>query len=1312
MVVVMSREKKLGWSDFLEYELLKGKLDAIGYPQLENVKQVWQTWYMKYKEKDIPAGDEIWFRLRLLEIDPVEDKDDIFIIKKCEGDHRDCVSYLRTLLEKGRKTTGLVDPDEEYSELMGNIQLASKEELNITSLPGRPRYAIVFSNRGITFIGPSPVRDPDAIIKSPDKITEAFKKKLKSLARSLNKPSKFVVVPLNKLIEDREIAEYYFPTVWKAIFDRRDIIEDFFQLFRLARSYLYDLYKNHEITGITDDREIGYFIDELMLQLLIVWYLQSRGFLPEGREKPYLIEKFLEVKDRGKYSYFEFLKRLFKIMMGNDEECAINDENTFAECPELGRIFITGPAPFLTSIEKLDQVKIPNKAFYFSTPEGLKKGLDYLVTEKPKNLKEKMRELGEEGVPVLAIFESRDWTSEGAEGEIDRYVIGAIFEKLLDPEARKGRGAYYTPEEITKYIAENTIKPYLIDKLNEEFETEYNTLDDFFNEDWKRNGTDKSQKERQYIFLFNELRNLKIIDPAVGSGHFLESAIEVLVDIYKQIRNAVIDYGFNESEFAITTVDKNGELVKVPITELKAGDEFKLKIMFYIIISSNIYGVDIDPRAVSLTRARLFLTLAESFDPTDVYIRFPNVHFNIRPGNSLIGFITVEELYSLLIKEEKGKLDRWLTFSKPASTTGSSKVNLSLQGDTKDYIGRIEEKLKNEPEFADGRSVVNELRKLEVSLNTQLTRELFKRFLRLKSKLARILLVSLDTKYAQEIIKLLDEMTNAVNDNLNQELAESLVESLKEKNIKINMENLKELLDDLSKIGTFHWPWEFPEVFMEKGGFDIVIGNPPYGEINKTNNNKKLARLLSILYKDKKVLGYKLQDEGRKVNIYKVFLERSYDLLAKGGYLGMIFPAPFLNDSTSVGLRKTFFEKGVVRKVLEFPEKTGVFKGSGVTQAVTITLLQKVYGKSEDGDTGDYSFDLVTGITPEGIRNLNALVPIRVSKSALRELTGSSYVVPLVGTQEEWEILAHLSRFPKLDSVSAELKQGDINETKDKEFLGDEPDDPKVFLVKGIHLDRYYVNLDPNGPKPRWVKDFNRLVEKYPSVRENIRKERLGWRAVVNKAQVPRLKFSLVPRNVVLTHAIDFMVLNDDRVSPKYLLALLNSRLLDWFFQRFSSSNNITMPEVRRLPVVLADRETQRILERLGEYLTFLKIMENEAEDEKTARGYREAFEFFDNLREAIVYSLYFGDVLKERAPIDEIGRKLEDIPFDEWFEEYHNKGLTEETERFNELSKGISTKLERLCLILKEESSREYITALQHEWIPTIEERFQRPLR
>ena len=1298
----MSGKKKLGWNDFLEYELLKDKLDAIGYPQLESVKQVWQTWYMKYKEKDIPAGDEIWFRLRLLEIDPIEDKDDILIIKKCEGNHRDCVNYLKILLEKGRKTTGLVDPEEEYSELMGNIQLASKEELNITSLPGRPRYAIVFSNRGITFIGPSPVRDPDAIIKSPDKITEAFKKKLKSLTRSLNKPSKFVVVPLNKLTEDREIVEYYFPTVWKAIFDRRDIIEDFFQLFRLARSYLYDLYKNHEITGITDDREIGYFIDELMLQLLIVWYLQSKGFLPEGREKPYLIEKFLEVKDKGEYSYFEFLKRLFKVMMGNDEECAINDENTFAECPDLGRVFITGPAPFLTSIEKLDQVKIPNKAFYFSTPKGLKKGPDYLVTEKPKNLKEKMRELGEEGVPVLAIFESRDWTSEGAEGEIDRYVIGAIFEKLLDPEARKGRGAYYTPEEITKYIAENTINPYLIDRLNEEFETEYKTLDDFFNEDWKRNGTDKSQKERQYILLFNELRNLKIIDPAVGSGHFLESAIEVLVDIYKQIRNAVIDYGFNESEFAITTVDRNGELVKVPITELKAGDEFKLKIMFYIIISSNIYGVDIDPRAVSLTRARLFLTLAESFDPTGVYIRFPNVHFNIRPGNSLIGFITVEELYSLLTKEEKGKLDKWLTFSKPASKTGSPKVNLSLQGDTKDYIERIEEKLKNEPEFADGRSVVNELRKLKVSLNTQLTKELFKRFLRLKSKLMRILLVSLDTKYAQEIIKLLDEMTNAVNYNLNQELAESIVESLKD-TIKMNVEDLKGQLDDLSKIGSFHWPWEFPEVFMrENPGFDIVIGNPPYiASAGRTgisaSIDSELKELLNLLYSTAK----------GQYDIFGIFVERGLAITRKEGHFGFILPDSILVREHHMHLREFILKNSRIKTIVQLGK---AFENAETTNAIILLKRTNVQDSYK-------FFGIYCPLKyPENIKLLNQIDQELTAQGKLQQYirtidTKNIERMPKLeflinASSTTFKILSYLlsPAFYRLSDVAKVFRGEEIG--KRAQVLFDEHVKNTEPILAGEDFTRYcLIKIDKFIPREKIKKDIHRYQK----------------RKILLRQTSDRIQGVYDPVGVVAIKSV-YCVYQDADIGKgidiKALYFILNSSVPTWFYKEIFGKYKLAYPQINQstLLMVPVPPHIPPITKHIGEYISMLYQLSCGTEANETHLSTIK--EFFEELGESIVYWMYFYRTIENykelSGTLSLIENQLHTINYDRWAELYWKKHLGEHLtpEDEKELEKLEKENMETIRRVYKNLKKDERVTMWikkikSHNWVRTIESSF-----
>ncbi|AEK73452.1 hypothetical protein GQS_07780 [Thermococcus sp. 4557] len=1272
---MMRRNHEIVWKDFLNYKTLKEKLNDLGYPELDNVKIVWQTWYRKYSEKDIPPGDEVWFRLRSLDIDPVEDRDRILIIKNCEDSYRDCVSYLKTILN--RETIGLVDPDEDYRELIESIRLLSKEELRRTSLPGRPQYAIVFSERGLTFIGPSATQTIDTLVKSPDKISKAFQEKLKNLARSLSRPEKYVVVSIDKLA-DKSVAKNYFPKVWQEIFDRRDIIEEFFQLFKLARDYMY-----RELQGITDDTEKRQFVDELMLQLLIVWYLQSKGFLPEGNEQPYLIKKFLEVKDQGEYSYFEFLKRLFNVMMGNVEDCKLGDDGAFAECPDLGRVFITGPAPFLTSLEKIEQVRIPNKVFYFFTEDGIKQGLNYLITVNPmrsrgnKNLLESMlqEELNEGGVPVLAIFESRDWTVEGVEGEIDRYVIGAIFEKLLDPEARKGQGAYYTPEEITKYIAENTIKPYLVDKLNHEFKTEYQTLDEFFNEELEK--TNRDLKEKQYEFLFNELRNLKILDPAVGSGHFLESAIEVLVDIYKQIRNAVLDYSFDESKFTITTADKKGGLVNIPITKLRAGDEFNLKIMFYVIISRNIYGVDIDPRAVSLARARLFLTLAESFDPSGVYIRFPNVHFNIRPGNSLIGFTTIEELQTLLTKEEKNKLDRWLTFNKRSSGKGPSRVNLSLSADTKEYIESIEEKLNP----TQDRSIDDELKKLKVNLNTQLTEDLMRRFLRLKSRLAEILLVSLDTKYAQEIIRLLEEMTGAVNDNLNHEFAESLVKILREKGgkkSKITSDQLKELLDDLSKVGSFHWPWEFPEVFLrESPGFDVVIGNPPYGNILDDIELKIISFDPGYRWKTFK------RDKARKgsKNAATIFVERSYSLIRENGRFGMILPNSIERIPEFAKIRSALLNEVRVYEIVDegFP-----FSGANLEMATIFYVKQK----------------------------LNRNYPVRcISRKINGEWIFEKYKAQELGYfplyyDEVYDYILSLS----------DIQFGGIKAIQGRPRKADYIQGQGIRCISAKVIDPYLLKLD---------KDTHRIVSPTFNYIDSEYEKQLLITPYFFGTDLESLKKNVLEVAIkptgFITDGTAILLIPLKAEYFFYYQILLNSKLCNYVVKRYIlnySIRDITIRDstISRIPI--RHPKDSGVFTILATYLNFyFQVSYKKPQQTVPVEG-----TLLKKLCDSLIYELYFKEKFyqdglypqPEEYLLQAVSKHLKAINYDRWAELYWKKQIegqltVSEEKELMELEKENMKTIEKVYKRLKED--KEIVSWIEkiksHEWVKRIENGF-----
>jgi hypothetical protein len=206
----------------------------------------------------------------------------------------------------------------------------------------------------------------------------------------------------------------------------------------------------------------------------------------------------------------------------------------------------------------------------------------------------------------------------------------------------------------------------------------------------------------------------------------------------------------------------------------------------------------------------------------------------------------------------------------------------------------------------------------------------------------------------------------------------------------------------------------------------------------------------------------------------------------------MIFPTAFLGEQDSQPLRKLFFENVRILKILQFPEKTRVF--SDVTQDVIVLVYRKTKLDA------DYSFEIRTNITSEELERLNELDFLELKVSEVREVTGEDYRIPVFAKpKEEWAILRKLSKIPpfkgddKVPSVG-ELGEGHLHETFDKDYLSEE--DTGDLVVKSIHLDQYFVNLDPDGPQPRWVRK-DAFLEKKTEAKENIKYERIIGRILV-----------------------------------------------------------------------------------------------------------------------------------------------------------------------------------------------------------------------
>lgn len=347
--------------------------------------------------------------------------------------------------------------------------------------------------------------------------------------------------------------------------------------------------------------------------------------------------------------------------------------------------------------------------------------------------------------------------------KINADILGSIYEKtvnIITGGFKKLEGAYYTPDEITIYISNQTLFPYLLKKFKDKLRElgwkekqldQYKSVADLIN--YKVTSDSKT-----WIEFIKIIENTKILDPSCGSGHFLMSALDVLVKIKREIYKIL---GDKKSDF-----------------DLKSE-----------IILNNLFGVDIDPMAIEIAKLRLWLSLIESMDINNKGNKdmLPNIEYNIIQGDSLIGLSSLDE-----IKE----------------------------------------------------SVRNDYSKLNEDILTY------------KEKLEKY-----KNNTVEDIPSLRDELKEAL-DQINRELEPFYI---------VNPEYQS------SKNLNVHWPIAFSSVFLrDNPGFDIVIGNPPYGNILDETRKKII------------VLKYNMLRGSSISEVAGIFTYRFTDLLREDGYLSFI----------------------------------------------------------------------------------------------------------------------------------------------------------------------------------------------------------------------------------------------------------------------------------------------------------------------------------------------------------------------------------------------------------------------------------------
>ena len=406
---------------------------------------------------------------------------------------------------------------------------------------------------------------------------------------------------------------------------------------------------------------------------------------------------------------------------------------------------------------------------------------------------------------------------------------------------------------------------------------------------------------------------------------------------------------------------------------------------------------------------------------------------------------------------------------------------------------------------------------------------------------------------------------------------------------------------------SMEWSLEFPEVLDDDGkfqGFDVVIGNPPYGLFNKKQNqNISLSTENAVI--DIIRRKYPEANEGM-INAAKVFYSMGFQLSARKGYLCMIIPFGILADTSSVKIRKSIFENHSFLSIDAFPERDStsrrVFTDAKMSTAILFSSNEK------------QNIPFSVGVSFE------KSIPLKRSEFSVEDIAAFSsemLQIPMCD-RATFDLLMKMRTREDLLKFGdiAPCMTGELDMTQGKKYLTD--DISKPMLVKGVQISRYVfktTNEEISQGKIEYV-NVEEFFKKCSSEKqEQTKYERIVMQGLSGINEKQRLKAMLVPKNLLLANSANFLK-HQTKYSLKYLLGLFNSKLLNFIFKATSTSSNVNGYEVDALPIPDATAEEQKkIIDLVDKILAAKQATSTASEGADTAELEKEI--------DAAVYALY-----------------------------------------------------------------------------------------
>ncbi|EJE7733923.1 class I SAM-dependent DNA methyltransferase [Campylobacter jejuni] len=578
---------------------------------------------------------------------------------------------------------------------------------------------------------------------------------------------------------------------------------------------------------------------------------------------------------------------------------------------------------------------------------------------------------------LFEFLDSFDFGSDDEQSEIlsqkeliSSSVLGNVFEKLNGYK----EGSFYTPSFITSYMCKESITKVVLDKFNAQFDLDAKDISEL------RKSLRKEDKKAQKELL----NSIKICDPAVGSGHFLVSALNCLLSIYDELNLFDEEFYLEVQNDEILITGRKGEFIeyKRPSTPKDKAHLIQQE-LFHTkkdIIENNLFGVDINPNSCEITKLRLWIELLkhsfyQSFDDENYHDlkTLPNIDINIKCGNSLVSYF------------ETGK-------------------SLNHYPNIKERINKYKRIVKDYKEgfYTDKSHINQEIKNLKISFKNFCFADKFKKEMKSFNDKCE--------KYSKKYGNFL-----AVDDeNLKFFVSANLtLFDFDEKEATKEFANLKKEYDNIFNLESnhpFEWRFEFPEILDDDGnfkGFDLIIGNPPY---IKENDNKDLFTNTK-----------KLRTYQGKMDIWYHFVGHGFDILKNNGYLAFIATNNWVTNSGAKKLRNIVLEESQILSLVDFSSFM-------VFDSASIQTMIMQFQKIKPPKNYEFHFAKITTQTPiyEDVINLLKNEKTQNNEILSINLTPKKFIDKTLNfTKSDYEELFNkIQKYGKFYLEESEVAQG------------------------------------------------------------------------------------------------------------------------------------------------------------------------------------------------------------------------------------------------------------------------------------------------